>query len=331
VSGARSERSEQAGDAESADRRLLTDLALARGVLDRAGHLRGDEDVLAGIWADDATRVLLVDQGLAPMERTADGPRLHFLPPGRVPRSDTVERCLLGRDDDGVAYVAARPDHGMIAPIGTEWAGLREIGADLGDRDAGILVTAIALDNWHDTHRHCARCGAATVPASGGWLRRCPADGSEHYPRTDPAVIVLVRDGEDRALLGRQARWPRGWFSTLAGFVEPGESAEAAVRREVAEESGVPVGDVVYLGSQPWPFPGSLMLGYHAWTDRTQITVDGEEIAEALWFSRDELVAACTSGDVVLPPAVSIARRLIERWYGSPLPGAWSRPPVAAR
>jgi NAD+ diphosphatase len=143
-------------------------------------------------------------------------------------------------------------------------------------------------------------------------------------------VIVLVRDRDDRALLGRQARWAEGWFSTLAGFVESGESAEAAVRREVHEESGVVIADgpddLRYLGSQPWPFPCSLMLGYHAWTDDPRIQVDGVEIAEARWFTRDELAAACTSGDVRLPPPVSIARRLVERWYGAELPGDWSRP-----
>jgi NAD+ diphosphatase len=137
---------------------------------------------------------------------------------------------------------------------------------------------------------------------------------------------VLVRDEHDRALLGRQARWEKGWFSTLAGFVEPGESAEDAVRREVAEESGVRVGEVVFLGSQPWPFPSSLMFGYHAWATDPSIEVDGTEIEEARWFSRDELAAACREGSVSLPPAVSIARRLIERWYGDELPGDWSRP-----
>jgi NAD+ diphosphatase len=311
-----------------ADLGLLTGLALARGALDRAAHLRRDEAWLAAAWADPRTRVLLVDQGLTPVVRDPEGsPQLHLVPPSRVPRSETVERALLGLDDEGVAYFVARPAHGMIAPPGGEWAGLREVGADLGDRDAGLMVTAVALDNWHDAHTHCARCGRGTVPSVGGWVRVCPEDGSEHYPRTDPAVIVLVRDADDRALLGRQARWPVGWFSTLAGFVEPGESAEDAVRREVAEESGAVVGEVAYLGSQPWPFPSSLMLGYHAWATSTELEVDGDEIAEARWFTREELAAACRTREVVLPPAVSIARRLVERWYGAQLPGAWSRSP----
>jgi len=158
----------------------------------------------------------------------------------------------------------------------------------------------------------------------------CSVDDSSHFPRTDPAVIVLVRDDDDRALLGRQVRWEPTWFSTLAGFVEAGESAEAAVRREVEEESGVRIGtrpeDLQYLGSQPWPFPASLMLGYHAFAADPSIHVDGEEIAEARWLSRAELAQACATGEVSLPPAVSIARKLIERWYGESLPGDWSRP-----
>jgi NAD+ diphosphatase len=227
---------------------------------------------------------------------------------------------LLGTGTDGSTWFAAR------TPITGPKAGLRVVGAELAGDEVALATTAIALDNWHQSHPHCARCGGSTVSAQAGWVRRCVADGSEHYPRTDPAVIVLVIDSDDRALLGRQGRWQPQWFSTLAGFVEPGESAEAAVRREIFEESGVVVGDMTYLGSQPWPFPCSLMLGYHAWTADTRIVVDGEEIVEARWFSRAELAAACESGEVALPPAVSIARRLIEHWYGEPLKGDWIRP-----
>ena len=234
---------------------------------------------------------------------------------------------FLGVDTDGVAVFAQH----LGERDGEEWAELRSVGGLLDARDAGLMVTAVALDNWARTHTRCPRCGEPTVPVDAGWARRCPADGTQHFPRTDPAVIVLVRDGDDRALLGRQGRWADGWFSTLAGFVEAGESAEAAVRREVHEESGIVVGDgpddLHYLGSQPWPFPCSLMLGYHAWThDPDTIAVDGEEIVEARWFSREELADACATGAVRLPPDISIARRLVERWYGAELPGDWSRP-----
>jgi NAD+ diphosphatase len=298
------------------DPALLADLALARGGIDRRAESRSDEEWLARTWADERTRVLPVHEGSVPV---MDGPaRLRPLRAAEVPRD--AERLLLGMDSDGIPWFAVR------MPIEGPRAGLREVGADLSGDEVALATTAIALDNWHSAHPRCSRCGAATIPAQAGWVRRCPDDGSEHYPRTDPAVIVLVIDREDRALLGRQGRWQPSWFSTLAGFVEPGESAEAAVRREILEEAGVAVEEMTYLGSQPWPFPCSLMLGYHAWASTTDIVVDGEEIVEARWFSRAELTEACASGDVALPPAVSIARRLIERWYGEPLSGDWIRP-----
>ena len=151
------------------------------------------------------------------------------------------------------------------------------------------MVHAVALENWQRLHRFCSRCGERTVIAAAGHIRRCPACGAEHYPRTDPAVIMLVTDDQDRVLLGRQVHWPEGRFSTLAGFVEPGESIEQSVRREVFEEAGVTVGEVEYVASQPWPFPSSLMLGFMARATSSEITVDGEEIQEARWFSREEL------------------------------------------
>lgn len=298
------------------DSALLADLALARGGIERHAELRGDEAWLARSWADEGTRVLAVHDGVVPVDPA--GPRLRPMRPGDVP--EDAERLLIGTDSAGVTWWAAR------MPVEGPRAGLREVGADLDADDVALATTAIALDNWHGAHPCCSRCGARTQMAQAGWVRRCPEDGSEHYPRTDPAVIVLVLDAQDRALLGRQGRWQPSWFSTLAGFVEPGESAEAAVRREILEEAGVVVGEMAYLGSQPWPFPCSLMLGYHAWATTTDIRVDGEEIVEARWFSRAELAAACASGEVALPPAVSIARRLIERWYGEPLDGDWIRP-----
>jgi len=311
-----------------ADRRLLTTLMLSRSTVDRAAERRGDDLWLSRRRHEPNAWVLDVCEGTA---RMRDGEvALALTAADQV----TGPLTFLGADDDA-AYFARHLAERDVAAAGDErpeagtWVDLRRAGGELPARDAGLMVAAVALDNWHRAHGRCARCGAPTEVASGGWSRRCPVDGSEHFPRTDPAVIVLVRDREDRALLGRQARWSTGWFSTLAGFVEAGESAEAALRREVREESGVVIGsgqdDVCYLGSQPWPFPWSLMLGYHAWTDDPTVDVDGEEIAEARWFTRDELASACAAGQVGLPPAVSIARRLIERWYGSELPGDWSR------
>jgi NAD+ diphosphatase len=201
---------------------------------------------------------------------------------------------------------------------------LREVGPLLSDRDAGLVTHAIALANWHETFTHCPRCGSPTDPIASGHARRCPVDSSEHFPRVDPAMIVLVTDADDRALLARNVMWPERRVSILAGFVEAGESAEMAVAREVQEEAGIDVGAVTYLGSQPWPMPQSLMLGFRAEAAGEQeIRVDAEEIAEANWYSRAELAAAIDSGDILLPPPVSIAHRIIETWYGSDLPGRW--------
>ena len=302
------------------DRSLLTDLSLARGDWDRGAAYRGDDALLAAAWADPRCRVLPVHQGRFPVEDIGPQARIRLRGAAAAEVVQDAERIFLGIDHEGAPWFAIR------AAGDEPTSGLRECGADLSDDEVNLAASAVALDNWHAAHQRCPRCGARTVPAEGGWVRRCESDGSEHYPRTDPAVIVLVIDEDDRALLGRQGRWQPGWFSTLAGFVESGECAESAVRREVREESGVDVGEVVYLGSQPWPFPCSLMLGYHALATSTAIEVDGEEIVEARWFSRDELARACRSGEVSLPPAVSIARRLIERWFGAALPGDWIRP-----
>ena len=210
------------------------------------------------------------------------------------------------------------------AKPGLRPADLREAAALLNDRDAGLFTHAVALANWHATHTHCPRCGTPTVTVAAGHAQRCPADGSEHFPRVDPAVIMLVTDPDDRCLLARNRRWPERRVSILAGFVEPGESAEQAVAREVGEETGITVAQVRYAGSQPWPMPQSLMLGFRASAaGDLEIRVDDDEIAEAHWFSRDELRSALASREILLPPPVSIAHRLIESWYGEELPGVW--------
>ncbi|AEM81244.1 NAD(+) diphosphatase [Streptomyces sp. 4503] len=295
-------------------------LAAPSGI-DRSAHHRLDEAWLAAAWSHPTTRVFVVSGGQALVDDTPDGrTELVMTPSFEAPPTEN-HRYFLGTDQEGVRYFALQKDSlpGRMDQSARP-AGLREAGALLSERDAGLLVHAVALENWQRLHRFCSRCGERTMIAAAGHIRRCPACGAEHYPRTDPAVIMLVRDEQDRALLGRQVHWPEGRFSTLAGFVEPGESIEQAVVREVAEEAGVTVGEVEYVASQPWPFPSSLMLGFMAQATSSLIQVDGEEIHEARWFSRDDLRAAIESGEVLPPSGISIAARLIELWYGEPLP-----------
>lgn len=321
------------------------DLPLSRAGVDRAALSRVDDGFVAAALTDDTTRVLLVCDG-AVVTRAGSGVAL--LDPSQVARllgPDDDAWLLLGRGAEGGTYLARRvanrrpaprvgaaadvlvhatpaaagPDRSPELPDGLVWTPLRDIGADLTEHDAGLATTAVALDAWHSRHPRCPRCGAPTRVAQSGWTRVCVDDGSEHYPRTDPAVIMAVVDADDRILLGHATHWPAGRWSTLAGFVEAGESLEHAVRREVAEEAGVLVGEVAYRGSQPWPFPASLMIGFRARALSTDVTVDGVELAEAQWFTRAELAEAVRTGAVIPPGRTSIARALVEEWFGGPL------------
>ncbi|BEP11998.1 NAD(+) diphosphatase [Acidothermaceae bacterium B102] len=282
--------------------------ALSRAGVDRATARRTDAAWLARAATAPTTRVLVVDDHKTLVTLDDAAPAIVWWSGAEAPDG---ERYFLGEQDD-VAYFAVA----ATLPVREDArpAGLREIGALLDAADAGLLVNAIAMDNWHRTHPRCPRCGAETVSEQGGHMRRCPVDDSSHFPRTDPAVIMLVHDGADRCLLGRQPTWPEHRFSCLAGFVESGEAAEMAVVREVAEEVGVTVTDVVYRNSQPWPFPCSLMLGFRARATDETITLPDGEIEEALWLTRQGLRDAMASGAVLLPPPVSIAYQLITEW-----------------
>lgn len=290
---------------------------------DRMAEFRGDARLVERLWVDPTARAIVVYSGRALL----DGEALAFLPTSEVP---TGERLLLGVGPQGPVFAV----HPAEALVDDRARGIRSAAGRLSSDHLALFMHAVALTSWHENHPCCPRCGARTEIRDAGYVRRCPRDDTEHHPRTDPAVIVLVTDGApveaERCLLGRQRSWPPGRFSTLAGFVEPGETVEHAVAREVAEEVGIEVGSVAYAGSQPWPFPASLMLAYYATAADGQsapenVTVDGEEIVEARWFSRDEFRDATSTGEVLVPPRLSVARRLVEGWLGGPVAaeGTW--------
>jgi NAD+ diphosphatase len=291
--------------------------------LDRAQHQRLDEAWLAGNLADARSRFLPFHRLDVLVKR--DGSGLAWARRGLLAKAgDGATPVLLGIRD-GVAHYAvdvsslAEPARELGLTEVAEFMDLRAVAAQLPGEESGIVAQARALVDWHATHPFCARCGAATAVEQGGALRRCVRCAAEHFPRVNPVVIMLVVRGE-QCLLGRQASWPRGMFSTLAGFVEAGETIEEAVRSEVHEESGIVVGEVVYHSSQPWPFPSSLMIGCIAEARTDTITIDPHEIDDARWFPRETILRACRgetdASELFLPPAMAIGRRLCDVWVG---------------
>jgi NAD+ diphosphatase len=322
---------------------LLDPPVLSRNTVRRDEMQRTDRDAQLRGWP--TARLVIVDaEGRTPVEWDGDGPPVggwdlvdgsgaHLRTSPTSGDTPTEGAVLLG-ETDGVAYWAIRgePDAGpngaarsaeryAAAPDRGDLVDLRTAGSALDALGAGLFVAAAAVLNWHDAAGYCPRDGSPTHPAAAGWIRLCEAHGHEEYPRTDPAVICLVHDGADQVLIARQPVWPPGRFSVLAGFVEAGESLEACVARELYEEVGAEVTDVRYLGSQAWPFPRSLMIGFHALADPSVPLrpADGE-IAEAKWITRAELRAALAHGDwgarapLLLPGRVSIARSMLESW-----------------
>lgn len=302
-------------------------LALARAELDR-DHLARARGIEA-LRAEPDARVVLLHEDR--MLLAGEG-RVALLDPADVdpaPLEFYLGRATEPADDLAVGapvIVALVDDAGASGHEG-DWGGLRELGAVLSTRDAGIFTEALALANWHRAYGYSPRTGRSTDVGLSGWVRVDPETGTELYPRTDAAIIVGVTDADDRLLLGSNALWPADRFSLLAGFVEPGESLEAAVEREVFEESGIRVADPRYLGSQPWPFPASLMLGFTATVAEgtgVETRPDGEEILQLNWFTRDELSAAVAEGRLRLPGETSIARAIIAQWHGGDLgPSTW--------
>jgi len=311
---------------------LTPRLPLSRTRLDRDATSRQIPGFIEGLWARNDTRVVCVWKGevLTSHNRTL---HLDYRKTTDLPAPDvavylgkTLEGDPLGADVPIVAAVYSDSTAAEIEPDLTRWVSGRTTGHRLDERDAGVLVSALAVANWHSSHSHSPRSGERLLPDSAGWVLVDESSGSQVFPRTDAAIIVLVTDRDDRLVLGSNALWEAQRYSLLAGFVEPGESLEAAVIREVFEESGLVVKNPCYLGSQPWPFPASLMVGFHAELDHDasgELTPDGTEIVDLRWFSREELSSSI--GDIILPGRTSIARAMIEHWYGAELPdgGQW--------
>jgi NAD+ diphosphatase len=299
-------------------------LQMAADPHDRVGERRTDQEWLDRAWADPGTRVLLV----AGSRVQPVGDHVPWVSPADVPE-DAV-RVLLG-ERSGRAWFAAVVDRAYAdGSSDGEWVGIRalmpHLAADAVD-EAPLVFHAIGMAEWLSATRFCPRCATPLHPRLAGHELECD-NGHRHWPRLDPAVIMAITHGEPGAddeelLLGRQDQWPTGRYSTLAGFVEPGEALEDAVRREVAEETGVRVGEVTYFGNQPWPLPTSLMLGFFGRAETRDIHVDGVEMQDARWLTRATMLEEADAGSLVLPGGVSISRSLVEAWYGGPLPGSW--------
>lgn len=280
--------------------------------LDRRAEARLRAGWVAEAQADPATRYLAMWQGAVLMHAVEAGSHRVALLSGTDPRisgATAEELVLLGWYREQRCVLVDLPEERAVADAGEHFAELRPLAAELPADQVGLLAYARALHLWRATHRFCGRCGAPLLSRRAGHVRHCAACRHDSFPRLDPAIIVLVSNGE-RALLGRQPGWPPGRFSTIAGFVEPGESLEDAVRREVLEETGVSVEEVAYQSSQPWPFPASLMLGFTARAHVAMPVLHDGELEEAHWFTRAEVAG----GAVRLPPPEAISRRLIDAW-----------------
>ncbi|ARE39396.1 NADH pyrophosphatase [Rhodovulum sp. P5] len=317
--------------------RLAEQVTFGGGGLDRAAAQRVDDAALARLWQAPGTGVLLCWRG----KPLVDAEGLGWLPGSQPVVAPLQNRAIfLGRTAAGDARFAAdlshwqpedapeNPDsfldiseqHHPGLPASHVFAELRREMTRLTPVEAECAATAKALLGWHRSHRFCARCGAESVMEQAGWQRRCPACGAHHFPRTDPVVIMLITRGNS-VLLGRSPGWPDGMYSLLAGFVEPGETVEAAVRREVAEETGVAVGAVSYLSSQPWPFPASLMIGCHGTALSHEITPDPAEIEDALWLTREDVLAVFAGESSIMKPPRqgAIAGFLLRMWLADKL------------
>jgi NAD+ diphosphatase len=282
-------------------------LPLAVAEVDRSAHLRSDEAYIKSAWPNALVLQFISEKFVSHSNQ------LTFVKGASLGEYDSQIDYFLGVQDGENFFLRHLNDETLTS----EFKSLRAIGSFLSPRDIGLAVHAQGLANWHSKHPRCSLCGGPTVVVLAGAVRRCPADQSEHYPRTDGAIIVLIKDDKDQVLLGRQKVWPKHRFSTFAGFVEPGESFEHCVIREVREEAGVELTKINYLGSQPWPFPASLMIAFEAVTNTPELArADGDEIEEIRWFSREDMKAAIADKSLILPLEISVARQMINAWYG---------------
>lgn len=320
--------------------KLAEQVTFGGSALNRAAELRSDAPGLAAAWAADSARVLLLWRGKVLVQGEALD-RLWLAPTAHPVVAARQDRAmLLGLDDDSAAIFAVdisdwQPDEVPDSlnsfvdlseqrhpdlPEDTCFTELRRIMVRLSPRDAELAATAKAILGWHQSHAFCSRCGAKSALSMAGWQSTCPACNAAHFPRTDPVVIMLITHGNS-VLLGRSHGWPDGMYSLLAGFIEPGETIEAAVRREVFEEAGIRVGQVSYLASQPWPFPASLMLGCRGQALSRDITIDPAEIEDALWLSREDMltVFAGEHPTILRPRRGAIAGFLLENWLADRL------------
>lgn len=299
----------------------MTPHVFAGSPLDRLDHRRRDPEWVAARLEDPGTRFLPVSK-LAPAVQGDDAPALGWCRASALElQAEGSEPVLLGAHGDKILFAIdiTGTEHPAekLGLMGAEFPDLRAIATRLSPQDASIAAQARHIVDWHSRHRFCPGCGQATAAKDAGWARHCASCSTEHFPRTDPVAIMLVRssDGE-RCLLGRQPAWPRPFFSALAGFVEAGETLEETVRREVKEEAGIDIGAVHYHSSQPWPFPASLMMGCMADATSEEITVDMSELDEAAWFTREEVLLALRrpTDKLAVPPKMAIAHALVRAW-----------------
>ncbi len=287
-------------------------LPLSISVVDRKADLRTNQSLITELFQESSVLIFQNGKVGIPNEFAKE---LKLFKGSELGGYESQTDYYLGDIGSESFFVRHLPNTSAFN-IKISFAALREFGAQLDKKQIGLAVQAQGLANWHEKHPRCSICGGPTLVTSAGAIRKCPQDDSEHYPRTDSAIIVLVKDKSDRILLGRQSVWPQNRFSTFAGFVEPGESFENCVLREVKEEAGVIVSQLKYLGSQPWPFPSSLMVAFEAITNAPETAKpDGVEIEQIRWFNRSQIAADIADKKLLLPPKISVARAMIENWY----------------